>query len=555
MSPTVQITENPENVPLCSAHASSSGAFAATQHDPAAPPRRAVSLKTKLAAGAGMIGLVALLSSALTVVGMDRVGDRIAASLQAERRLARYAVLSTEASTFLVVAAEAIQSGLPPEARAARLSPAAADLDQTFDLMRADLAAAVDEAAALGLAEQSRRASQGIAIARMEALFRTARAGLASDTRDRERLQGVLNGFAHAFDPLLNEAVGDEIRTRDAILTRIAALRRSLTGLALAVAALAALMVGGFYLGLLRPQFDRLDRVRQATRRIGAGDFAPDLPERTADEIGQLFAETNRAATALARDRARLNDTIRARTEDLRAANAALARIDADRRRFFADISHELRTPLTVILMEAELGLKGAAPQDAFATIQARAQRLSRRIDDLLRVARSESGRIELCPEPMDLRIALAEALAETRAELEAAGLEVTVMPGSALRATGDPNWVRQVIAGLARNVLRHAREGGRVAFSVGPEAGYGCVRVVDNGPGIPQKDRARVLERFGRGSAAPPGEGFGIGLALARWVLEQQGGHIAIESPVPDGFRLGTAPGTLVGAYVPLVD
>ena len=112
----------------------------------------------------------------------------------------------------------------------------------------------------------------------------------------------------------------------------------------------------------------------------------------------------------LAADRAALEDTVAARTADLRAANERLEMVDRSRRRFFADVSHELRTPLTVILGECEIAalspappcadpaLSGALDRDraAFAVIRRRAFRLQRRVEDMLRVARSETGTIEL---------------------------------------------------------------------------------------------------------------------------------------------------------------
>ncbi|ARE39115.1 hypothetical protein RGUI_0974 [Rhodovulum sp. P5] len=519
-------------------------------------------IKARLLLGAGLIGTVAVLSGGLTVFGMARMGERIEASLAAERRIAGYAVLSTQASSFLVVAVEAIQAGVPLEVRRERLAPVAADLARSFATIRTDLGAAVAEAAALGLNEQSRRATQSLAIARMEALFASTRNGLLTEGADAERLQGFLDVFAQSFDMLLNAAVTEEIRTRDRLNARVEALRRTLTSLAVAVSVLAALMLAVFHFGLVRPQLNRLDLARAASRRIGAEDFAVALPEDGTDEISQLFAETNRMAVALARRKDevaaewdRLNETIADRTKALREANDLLARTDQSRRRFFADVGHELRTPLTVILMEAELGAKGAGdPSRAFEVIEARARRLNRRIDDLLRIARSESGQIDLARTPFALNLIVEEALTETEAETRSAGLTVTYDGVQGVLVRGDANWSRQVVVGLIRNAVRHARDGGRLAMCVTSAERYGCVNVTDNGPGIPEPDKTRVFNRFDRGQDTAT-EGFGIGLALARWVMEEQGGTIALTSPVPDPDRLGDAPGTMMTLRIPLAE
>ncbi len=518
------------------------------------------SLKARLGIGAGLLGLVALAAAAMIMLGADRLSARIDATLAAERRIDRYAVLSTQVSSFIVVAAEAIQSGLTPADRAARLDRIAERVQDTFARIRSDLETAVAEARALGFDEQSRRATQSIGIARMEALLASTRDGLLSDTRDREKLQGFIDIFTIGFDPLLNAVITDEVRARDRIIASVGDLRRSLTRLAMAISAATLVLMSGFYIWLIHPQFRRLDMLRIAAQKIGREDFQVTLPETKTDEIGQLFAETNRMATALSNRKseveqewARLNDTIAERTQALEEANAALAKTDEDRRRFFADISHELRTPLTVILMEAQLGLKGgASPHEGFEIIQKRALRLNRRIDDLLRIARSESGQLELTPEPFDLAEVLNEVVADTSAELDSAGIELTCPIAVPVAVIGDQNWIRQVITGLIENAIRHARVGGRIAVYVEPTGPLACVHVIDNGPGIGARNQDRVFGRFQQGNGPAKSEGFGIGLALAKWVAEQQGGTITLTSPVPDDARLGDAPGTKVTLCIP---
>lgn len=125
-------------------------------------------------------------------------------------------------------------------------------------------------------------------------------------------------------------------------------------------------------------------------------------------------------------------------------------------------------------------------------------------------------------------------------------------MPDLALRC--DPNWVRQVVVGLIRNAIRHARDGGLV--SVGAEVGTdrAGLAVSDNGPGIDPDVQARVFDRFVQGSAAGASQGFGVGLALAKWVIEDQDGDITLTSPVPADTRLGDAPGTKIAVRLPRV-
>ncbi|WP_335947314.1 MULTISPECIES: sensor histidine kinase [Salipiger] len=516
-----------------------------------------LSLKARLGLAAGLLTLTTLLTAAMVVLGMAQVSDRLDSALAAERRLEEYAALSTQVSTFIVVAAEVIQRGQPPEVRAERTDTIAANMRRTFTRLRAGLDAEVTSAESLGLDAQTRRATLSLSIARMEARFAQAHDGLISATDDRDRLRAYLDTFASGFEPLLAEAVNEEKRLRREILTGIDSLRQRLTSVALAMGLAALLLCAAVYLGLVRPQFRRLDALRAAAQRIRGEDFAIRLPDDRQDEIGQLYAETNRMAEALAtraetvaQDRARLNQIIDERTEALRAANMRLERTDEDRRRFFADISHELRTPLTVILMEAQLGRQGAPdPQAAFATIETRATRLNRRIDDLLRIARSETGQLGLDTAPVDLGALVQDAIAETAAELSNAGMTLAA-PDALPEVTveGDRNWLRQVIVGLIRNAIRHARSGGALRLEVTHD---GTVAVTDNGPGIAPEDQARIFDRFAQGSGGTA-QGFGLGLALARWVVEQQGGTIAVTSPLPREIALGDAPGTKISVRLP---
>ena len=515
-----------------------------------------LSLKARLGLAAGLLTLTTLLTAAMVVLGMAQVSDRLDSALAAERRLEEYAALSTQVSTFIVVAAEVIQRGQPPEVRAERTDTIAANMRRTFTRLRAGLDAEVTSAESLGLDAQTRRATLSLSIARMEARFAQAHDGLISATDDRDRLRAYLDTFASGFEPLLAEAVNEEKRLRREILTGIDSLRQRLTSVALAMGLAALLLCAAVYLGLVRPQFRRLDALRAAAQRIRGEDFAIRLPDDRRDEIGQLYAETNRMAEALAtraetvaQDRARLNQIIDERTEALRAANTRLERTDEDRRRFFADISHELRTPLTVILMEAQLGRQGAPdPQAAFATIETRATRLNRRIDDLLRIARSETGQLGLDTAPVELGALVQDAIAETAAELSNAGMSVSAPDRPEVTVLGDRNWLRQVIVGLIRNAIRHARSGRALRLEVTPD---GTVAVTDNGPGIAPGDQARIFDRFAQGSGGTA-QGFGLGLALARWVVEQQGGTIAVTSPLPREIALGDAPGTKISVRLP---
>lgn len=521
---------------------------------------KTLSLRTRLGIGAAVLGAGSLLTAAILYIGMQQVADRLETALASETRMARYATLSTHAATFLVVATEAVQTGQSRDIRMDRVSTVVERLRATFGLLQADVQDAVRDAEALGLDEQSRYGTQSLGLARMEALLDSALRGLDADNDDQAGLRAHIDSFASNFDPLLSQAVNTEVLFRNAILEGIEILRQRLSLMAFGIAALSVLLAAGFYFRLIRPQFARLDRLRAAAHRVGQEDFAVALPETRQDEIGQLYSETNRMAAGLsARKQAvqlewtRLNATIDARTAELRAANEKLSEIDENRRRLFADISHELRTPLTVILMEAQIGKTGGSDaQEAFSTIESRAARLNRRIDDLLRVARSDNGQLALDPAPVGISDLVAAVTDEIQAELDNAGIALTTGPLPDATLWCDPNWVRQVLVGLVRNTIRHAREGRQVHLAACQTGDLAEIAVLDNGPGIAEADQARVFDRFGQ-AGGDKGHGFGIGLALARWVIETQGGEISLTSPVPRPQALGDAPGTKIAVRLPL--
>ncbi|MGT2477790.1 sensor histidine kinase [Methylobacterium oryzae CBMB20] len=267
------------------------------------------------------------------------------------------------------------------------------------------------------------------------------------------------------------------------------------------------------YRGVTRPTLARIEEVRRAASAIGHGALDTRLSVATRDELGLLMTNVNRMAARLARresrvaaDRAALEDTVAARTADLRAANARLEAVDQSRRRFFADVSHELRTPLTVILGECDLALRGASrsadPGPVFATIKKRAQRLKLRVEDLLRVARSESGQIEFDKRRLGLAQVLAEAVDNMGSEATRRRVGLNLDPGTVdVESLADREWLRQTVESLVDNALRHAAGLTRVevALAAGPGP-VGRITVTDDGPGFGASEDD-LFERFKRGS------------------------------------------------------
>jgi signal transduction histidine kinase len=210
-------------------------------------------------------------------------------------------------------------------------------------------------------------------------------------------------------------------------------------------------------------------------------------------------------------------------------------------REFAANASHELRTPLTVIRtsvtdlrrnQDEPVRQVGAALED----IDAETTHLTALVDDLLLLARTDAGTIELDRAPVDLADVAVEAVGPLTAMAAERGVTLVVDPRPA-EVHGDALRLRQLVKILVDNAVAHTPADGSVKVRVRPDAGSAVLEVEDDGPGIREEDLAHVFERFWRADDAPAG-GTGLGLAIAAWIVERHGGRIAAANRPEGGGR-----------------
>ncbi len=210
-------------------------------------------------------------------------------------------------------------------------------------------------------------------------------------------------------------------------------------------------------------------------------------------------------------------------------------------REFAADASHELRTPLAVIRgslehlrrnRERRVADVGTALED----LDAEAQRLTDLVDELLLLARTDSGAVQLDLQPIDLAEVAMDALPGLAALASERGIRVEVDAAPA-PLSGDPARLRQLIRILVDNAVRHSPDARGVAVTVRPEPNGVALAVEDEGRGIREEDLPHVFDRFWRAPDAPPG-GTGLGLAIARWIVERHGGTIVAGNRAQGGAR-----------------
>lgn len=502
-----------------------------------------------------LLGL-ALAATALALVGAEAAQRELERTHLAQGVLEAHVRLEALTySLFKQLTDAYLSDGANPVDEPAARARLNAQLDRTRGLIAAEVAAFGDREDETD--ELSRLAEIERQINRVLEQFRVTSAILArgGSIRDAPMLRDVLERtIDQEFRQLIEAAVAEERREVEAARRAADAVIGRMVGLATAAAAAAVLLCTGALVVLLR----RLDRpiaaLDEASQAVARGDLARRMPASGRDEFAGLGRSLNRMLDRLASERGAvdaarraLEAAVEARTQELEVANAALRRTDRMRRRFLADVSHELRTPLAIIRGEAEVTLRGRAapPEDlrtALGRVAEQATGMGRLVDDLLFVARAEGGEPRLAQETVALGPILAQACDDLRGRAQAEGVALDLRDeGRGCLVRGDPGRLRQMALILLDNALRYSEPGGAVAASVSPSPRGVALRVADRGIGIPPEDLDRVFERFFRGAnaAARDGEGSGLGLAMAKTIVEAHGGEIAVESRLGEGTTL----------------
>jgi signal transduction histidine kinase len=266
-----------------------------------------------------------------------------------------------------------------------------------------------------------------------------------------------------------------------------------------------------------------------AAQRMEVGDYSQRVHTQSRDEVGQLATAFNRMS-------------------------GELENLERSRRDLVANVSHELKTPIAAIRAHLENLLDGVEAPDP-ATLQVmltQTERLSRLIDQLLELSRLESGELPLRREEIELAPLVSQVLSEIEVARSDRGVEVASdVPDDLPPIEVDRERVHQVLFNLLDNAVRFTPNGGSVRVSAERHNGSVEVRVADTGVGISAEHLPRLFERFYRADPARSrGDGgTGIGLAIARSVVEAHGGHITARSEPGSGsvfaFDLPVASGS----------
>jgi signal transduction histidine kinase len=256
-----------------------------------------------------------------------------------------------------------------------------------------------------------------------------------------------------------------------------------------------------------------------AAREMARGDYGRRVTATSRDEVGELARAFNVMA-------------------------AELAEADRMRRDLVANVSHELRTPIGALRAKLENLVDGVEPVERkrLEAMLAQTERLGSLVEQLLDLSKLESGVVPLEQSDFGAAILVGRVVEEWRsqAEVRDVRLESRVEPPG-LVLHGDEERLHQALANLVANAIRHSPRGGRVLLRAGTRNGLARLEVLDEGPGIPAGDAERVFERFYRSDQArASGEGgSGLGLSIARWIVDLHGGTIRVEPAEPHGCRM----------------
>lgn len=342
-----------------------------------------------------------------------------------------------------------------------------------------------------------------------DGILRPDRALLLVARADNAGEWSGLPSAAPAADPPLAETPSPTLPPD--IRLRWVEFERATSATLILVAVLAVLVASllGFLLAdrVLKP----LRRLGEAAAAVAGGDLArrSGLGARH-DEVGELGRSFDTMASALQAS-------------------------DEQRRRFLQDIVHELRTPLTVIDATSSAMLDGIYPvaPDHVATIREQAHLLARIVDDLRTLNLAEVGKLPLTLETVDGK-ELLEATAAAFEARAAAGIQrLLVHAEPACRVRGDPDRLRQVLAALVDNAIRHTPAGGEVRLRTRRVATGFRFEVEDTGPGVSPDDLPRVFDRFYEADPARDravGHS-GLGLAIVKALVEAHGGRVGVEN------------------------
>ncbi len=302
-----------------------------------------------------------------------------------------------------------------------------------------------------------------------------------------------------------------------------------------------ALIGVGVVLIALRALTRPLQKMADTAQRIAAGDLTQQIQVASKDEIGRLAASFNIMVRSLrVRDR-----RLQANRKILETSNRELKKLDKRKSEFLANMSHELRTPLNAIIGFSEVlrdhcfGELNAKQGEYVEDILESGHHLLSLINDILDLSKIEAGMMRLDKRPVDLESLLQRSMVMIKEKTSRNGVRIEVKTADLPPVIyADERKLKQIVYNLLANAVKFTPEGGRIGIRAWRDEKNVNVEIWDTGIGISPKDRNKIFSKFEQldGSASRRYEGTGLGLALARSMVELHGGTLRLESEIGKG-------------------
>jgi signal transduction histidine kinase len=282
-----------------------------------------------------------------------------------------------------------------------------------------------------------------------------------------------------------------------------------------------------------------IEELRRGAARLEAGDLETKLTVKTGDEFEELAEDFNRMAARLSDSYADLEKKVEIRTRELEEKSRQLELESKHKSQFLANMSHELRTPLNAIIGYTELiadGLYGPPSEQMHSVLQRidiNGRHLLGLINDVLDLSKIEAGQLTLSLSDYSLRDVVQSVFTGVESLAAEKGLAFrTDVPPDLPRGRGDERRIAQVLLNLTGNAIKFTDEG-EVTIAASAHNGSFTVAVRDTGPGIDAADQAKIFGEFQQvdGSSTREKGGSGLGLSIAKRIVELHGGRIWVES------------------------
>ena len=368
--------------------------------------------------------------------------------------------------------------------------------------------------------------------------------------QQQERVQHLLEAtIDNQFREAINTAVTQQSNVVASLNARIETLHQAIFwySFLLALLAIPIVILGAYW--LLNILYRPLNAIQLGAEAIVQENYQYRIPRGYDVEFDSIAVSFNTMADELLKQRDQasashrdLEYQVAQRTAELTEANELLQNNDKSRRELFGDISHELRTPLSIIRGEVQVTLRQKTVSESdykstLDTVLSQALSLSRLVDDLLMIARAESGNMRIIPKA----VAVSEFICSTTAKLESlleknkVSLDIQVAEDLPVIAF-DPERIAQAMMIILDNALQHAAQGSRIFITCNHESHYLKIAIRDEGEGINPEALPYIFDRYFRGSDTRTGRGAGLGLAIAKAIMVAHRGNIEVSSTLGQG-------------------